>query len=67
MLNSSISRKVLMMNDIQNKKIVQDNDFVFVNSKVSHLSIENWATSHYIFVSSNVSFSRYESPTIFNK
>lgn len=34
MLNSSISRKVLMMNDIQNKKIVQDNDLIVSVAKM---------------------------------
>ena len=72
MLNSSISRKVLMMNDIQNKKIVQDNDLIvsvakmdktpmkFFELAVASLDIKNIPADRTVHVSKELLYSFFD-------
>lgn len=72
MLNSSIARKVLMMNDIQNKKIVQDNDLIvsvakmdktpmkFFELAVASLDIKNIPADRTVHVSKELLYSFFD-------
>lgn len=72
MLNTSIPRKVLMMNDIQNKKIAQDNDLImsvakmdktpmkFFELAVASLDVKNIPTDRTVHVSKELLYSFFD-------